>query len=79
MLRNVTVTLDLSPAVMQRLEAEAARRGVSVEDVIAELTDRLAADGTPKRKLAFVGAAAFRSGRSARDADELLAEGFGRD
>ena len=35
------VTVDLPPATLRRLEAEAARRGISIDDVIAEFAARL--------------------------------------
>lgn len=35
------VTVDLPPDALQRLEAEAARRGVGIETVIAELAGTL--------------------------------------
>ena len=58
-----------------RLTAEAARRGLSAEQLLDEL-----ADATPpaRRKLGFVSLGASTSGRTARDADQMLAEGFGR-
>ena len=81
----MSVTLDLPPATLRRLEAEAARRGVGIDVVIAELADTLPADETapeppaPRRKFALAGIGASGGTRFARDADELLAEGFGRD
>lgn len=75
------VTLDLSDEAMARLRAEADRRGISVD----ELVDELAAGLTPEtseslpRKLRFFAIGRSTSGRSAADADEMLAEGFGRD
>jgi len=53
------LTVDLPPDVLRRLEAEAARRGVTVDQVIAELAARLPSEDTaaPKRsrRLSFVG------------------------
>jgi hypothetical protein len=75
------VTVDLPADVLARLEAEATRRGVPIEVLIAETLERdfpartSGATGTP----GFVSLGASRSGRSARDADQMLAEGFGRD
>jgi hypothetical protein len=79
----MTVTVDLPPSTLRRLEAEAARRGVRIDIVIAELAEALPADHTTdepfrRRKLAIAGIGASGGNRSARDADELLAEGFGR-
>lgn len=66
-----------------RLNAEAARRGISPDRLLDEITTQLpenkSADKPARRQLAFAGIGASISGRSARDADEILAEGFGRD
>ena len=80
----MSVTLDLPPAALRRLEAEATRRGVGIDVVIAELAEALPAqdDSTEapvrRRKLAIAGIGASGGTRFARDADELLTEGFGR-
>lgn len=58
-----------------RFTAEANRRGVTPE----ELLEEFAANASPERfKLGFVSLGASTSGRSAVDADDMLAEGFGR-
>jgi hypothetical protein len=69
-----------------RLNAEAERRGVSAEDLLDEIATQLpptpdeATNGRPvKRRLAFAGIGASTSGLHARDIDQVLAEGFGRD
>ncbi|MDZ7734266.1 MAG: hypothetical protein U5R31_15370 [Acidimicrobiia bacterium] len=75
----------LPTATLRRLEAEATRCGVGVDVVIAELAEALPADDTtteaptPRRKFALAGIGASGGDRFARDADELLAGGFGRD
>jgi hypothetical protein len=76
----MTVTIDLPADALARLTAEANRRGVSIEAVIADLADQLPADqpGPARRSLAFVGAGASGGGITAR-MEELLADGFGRD
>jgi hypothetical protein len=82
----MTVSVDLSPDTMRRLEAEAARRGVGIAAVISELVDALPAGGdTPAvdeagpRTLAISGIGSSGGSRRARDADAILeAEGFGR-
>jgi len=75
----MTVTVDLPDEALARLHAEASRRGVSIDLVIAELAAALPADLAPARQsLSFIGLGSSSSGRSARDADELLADGFGR-
>ena len=63
-----------------RLNAEAARRGITVEALIDELAGMVVEpEAKPvKRRLAFVGIGASTSGRGAREADDMLAEGFGR-
>lgn len=73
------VTLELPNEVLAKLRAEADRRGVELGDVIADLVAQLP-DGVPtRRKLGFVSLGASTSGRTAREADEMLAEGFGRE
>jgi len=80
-LEPMSVTVELPEEALARLRAEAARRQISLDQLITELAAALPAetDPTPRRKLAFVGIGSSTSGRSARDADEMLAEGFGRD
>ncbi len=74
------VTLDLSDEVLVRLQREADRRGVSMDAVVAELALTLPTASEPEeRKLGFVALGASTDGRRAAGADELLAEGFGRD
>ena len=76
----MSVTVELPAEALARLEAEAARRGVGIETVIAELTEALPRPDTDEtRRLAIsgVGASGGGAGR-ARDADELLAGGEGR-
>ncbi len=76
------VILDLPEDVLARLRAEADRRGVSLDEVVAELASALpnGAEATPgARELGFVALGSSTDGRSAADADEMLAEGFGRD
>jgi len=76
----MTVTVDLPEDALARLRAEAERRGVSIDMVIAELTQALPTDAPPaQRALSFIGLGSSTSGRRARDADDLLADGFGRD
>jgi hypothetical protein len=74
----MTVMLHLDDALGGALAAEAARRGLSADELAAEL---LAAQlpREPRRRLAFAAVGASTSGRGAAEADEMLAEGFGRD
>lgn len=75
----MSVTVDLPAEALQRLEAEASRRGVSIGVVIAEFADTLPVERPPgRRRLAIVGVGASGEGTSHR-IDELLADGFGRD
>lgn len=75
------VTVELPTEALRRLEAEAARRGVGIDAVIAEFAGTLPepADGQPRRRrLAITGIGASGGGRGrAADADDLLADGFG--
>jgi len=77
------VTLHLDGAVAEALAAEAARRGQTADQLAADLlaADLLAAQlpRAPRRRLAFAAVGASTSGRGAAEADEMLAEGFGRD
>ena len=76
----MTLTVDLSESTLARLRAEAGRRGVSIDVVIAELAETLPPETvSEERKLSFIGLGASTSGRHARDTDDLLADGFGRD
>jgi plasmid stability protein len=77
----MTLTVHLDGGLAAALEAEAARRGQSAEQVAADLlAERLPhSGGQPRRRLAFAGAGSSTSGRNAADADDMLAEGFGRE
>jgi hypothetical protein len=75
----MTLTVHLDGGLAAALEAEAVRRGQTPDQVAADLlAERLLPPGA-RRGLAFAAAGSSASGRSAADADELLAEGFGRD
>lgn len=76
---TASVTLDSSAEVVARLQGEATRRGLSINEVISELAARLPAEPTraPRRTLAFVSAGASAAGFTRLE--ESLAEGFGRD
>lgn len=77
----MTVTLNLSDEALERLEAEALRRGVAIETVINELAEGLPreADRTVRRAAGLIGLGASSSGQSAREADAILERGFGHD
>lgn len=57
--RGVTVTLDLPDDVVERLRAEAARRGVTLDTLVGELAAGLPADDALE---SFIGSGA--SGRT---------------
>ena len=75
----MTVTLNLSDEALERLEAEALRRGIAVETVINELAAGLPreADRTVRRAAGLIALGASSSGQSAREADAILESGFG--
>ena len=78
---GMSVTLDLPDDVLARLQREADRRGVTLGAVVAELAAILPTAPEPDggKRLGFVAIGASSDGRRAADADEILAEGFGRD
>ena len=71
--------IEISREVLDRIESEAARRGVSLSDMIAELADALPPVQADEDRAtpAFVAAGESGAGISNR-IDELLADGFGR-
>jgi hypothetical protein len=76
----MTLTVDLPESTLARLRAEAERRGLSVDLLIAELAEALPAEpASAQGRLSFIGLGSSTSGRRACDADEMLADGFGRD
>jgi hypothetical protein len=76
----MTLTLHLDDAVAEALAAEAARRGLSADELAAALlAAQLPRQATVHRRLAFAAVGASTSGRGAAEADEMLAEGFGHD
>lgn len=80
----MSVTLDLPPDVLRRLEAEAARRALTIDELIAELASGLPTEGSePSKPLRFVGIGASGDTRSFdihREREELadrkLADGI---
>ena len=75
---RVTQPKELRDAVAEALAAEAARRGQTADELAAALlAEQL--PKVPRRRLAFAAVGASTSGRGAAEADEMLAEGFGRD
>ena len=71
----MSVTVRLPDDVAAQLATEAARQSITPD----ELAARVLAEHMPKRRsLGFVGIGASTSGRTADDAEDMLAEGFGR-
>ncbi len=77
----MSMTVHLPSELGAALEAEAERRGQTPDRVAADLlAAHLTGHGATKRRtLSFAAVGASTSGRGAADADEMLAEGFGRD
>lgn len=80
----MTLTLELPAEAQARLEAEATRRGITLDQLVAQIAESFPVDAAPgkvrqkARRLAFVGAGASDTGITDR-IDDLLADGFGRD
>ena len=70
--------IEVADEVRARIAAEAARRGVPVSDVVAELASRLPGETTDRPVATFVAAGESEHGITDR-MDDLLADGFGRD
>lgn len=71
------LTIEVPDEVIERVNQAAAERGVAPETLAGEaVVERFAARC---RRLSFVGIGESTSGRTAGEADEMLAEGFGRD
>ena len=76
----MTLTLHLDDAIARALAAEAARRGQTADELAADLLSAQLPKAVPlRRRLTFAAVGASTSGRGAAEADEMLAEGFGRD
>jgi hypothetical protein len=75
----MTLTVHLSAELAAALEAEAARRGQSADQVATGLLAEQLPLPSARRRLAFAAIGSSGSGQSAADAADMLAEGFGRD
>jgi hypothetical protein len=75
---EMSITVDLPDDALQRLQAEADRRGVPIEQLIIEFSRQFAQEPPAGRRLSFIGLGRSTTGRTAREADEMLEEGFGR-
>lgn len=77
----MSITLDLPPAALLRLEAEATRRGVSLDAVIAELAESLPAPAEPEgpagTRFAFAGVAASGDGTLSERYKAIRRDEFG--
>lgn len=73
------MSVELPAEAAARLQAEADRRGVSVDAVIAELAEQLPPEAHAESdQLPFLAVGASAHG-STPYIDQLLADGFGRD
>lgn len=73
----MTIEVDLPEDVVRRLRAEADRRGLSIDGLIAKMASELPVVPTgPGRRPAFVAVGASES-RTTDRIEETLAEGFG--
>lgn len=76
----MSVTVHLPEELARRVEEVAARRHLSAEQVAIETIEHhLDDEARPRRHLAFAAIGRSDGTRGATEADELLAEGFGRD
>lgn len=74
----MTLTVHLDHAIAEALAAEAARRGQTAGQLVADLlAAQLPKAVTPRRRLTFAAVGASTSGRGAAEADEMLAEDSG--
>jgi hypothetical protein len=71
----MSITVKLPDELAALLAQEAAHQSLTPD----ELAARVLAEHIPaRRRLGFVGIGESTSGRTAADAEEMLAEGFGR-
>ena len=75
----MTVTIELPADAHARLDAEAARRGMTLDELIADMAASLPGDSADEHRpeLTVLAAGASKSGIT-HQIDELLADGFGR-
>lgn len=76
----MSVTVDLSPTTLARLEAEAARRGVGLDAVIAELAESLPSPTesvTTGHRFAFAGVVASGDGTLSERYKTIRRDEFG--
>jgi len=75
---DMAITVDLPDDALRRLQAEADRRGVPIDQLIIEFSRQFVQEPPAGRRLSFISLGRSTSGRTAREADEMLEEGFGR-
>jgi len=75
-LATMTVTVDLDDNTLDALRAEAERRGVSIDVVVAESVREHLAGATPRRQLSFVGIGASGRTDGAERHREIIAEAY---
>ncbi len=75
----MSVTLDLPDELLAVLRAEAERRATTIEALITESVNEHVRAPHSHRKFALAGVGESDGTRFARDADQMLADGFGRD
>jgi len=71
----MSMRVELPDELASRLQAEAEARGVSAQQLALEVLD---ANVGARRHLTFVAIGESTSGRTAAEAEDMLAEGFGR-
>lgn len=76
----MSTTVTISDAAAAALAAEAARRATTPDAVADEIIVERLPTSTPKqgRRLSFTAIGESTSGKTAADAEDMLAEGFGR-
>lgn len=76
---ELMANIEISNEVLDRIEAEAARRHVTLSEVVTDLADSLPPVRSENGRTAPAFVAAGESGGGITDRiDELLADGFGR-
>lgn len=76
----MSVVVTLPDEIAARAAVLASERGVTMDEVVSELVrEHLPAPHARRARPGFVGLGRSTSGRSASEADDMLAEGFGRD
>lgn len=72
----MSLTVDLPEPMLEALQAEATRRGVSIDVVIAESVQEHLASAPPRRTLSFVGIGSSGETDGAERHREIIAEAY---